>query len=413
MKQIIFLLIIAFISVSVPNNGLSRGSAPPLSISPSIKTALHEGQVVKFSANGGSPPYKFTANIGSINVSTGDYTAPSKAGLAIIKVKDAKGRIATYTVPVFLNLEGVFKYYSVYPSSEEDIEAGKKGLPPIIHLFKKDGSFKSCMLDELKNKLDEEISSETLNYKILGNNALLIMKKTGEKVPLGFNRLSEAQIKLTGQTPLGFGSIGIRGVTVVLEKSPIPSGTSLDDYFKKSCEDLELKSQYAYNIQRYLDSYACPNGRINPINFSASQFYSGTGNSTQIQGNFQQTPIGGNASNSYIGVNAGSRDVIAITKMTDGTRVLGFNVSLFLCRTVTQVQPYYGVVTIPLIDQSRLPVVAGTDRPIIVTDPTNCSVGTVDQAVIYIKIPAYQVPNTGVVYQAVQLPLAFSRGSCL
>jgi hypothetical protein len=174
-----------------------------------------------------------------------------------------------------------------------------------------------------------------------------------------------------------------------------------------------IPQNIAINIQRYLDTYACPNGRINPITFSASQYYTGTGNSTQIQGNFQASPIGGNSSSAYIGVNVGTRDIISISKMTDGNRVLGFNISLYLCRTVTQVQTYYGNITIPIIDQSRLPVVAGTDRPIIVMDPTTCITGTVDQALIYVNIPRYTVPNTTVTYEGSQLPIAFSRGNCL
>lgn len=170
-----------------------------------------------------------------------------------------------------------------------------------------------------------------------------------------------------------------------------------------------IPQNVAYNIQRYLDTFACSNGRINPITFSASQYYTGTGNTTQIQGNFQANPIGGNASNSYVGVNSGTRDVISITKMTDGSRVLGFNITLYLCRSVTSLGGY----TFPVIDQSRLPTVAGTDRPIIVSDPTNCSIGTVDQAIIYVNIPAYRVPNSNSVLQAQQFPIAFTRGNCL
>lgn len=166
------------------------------------------------------------------------------------------------------------------------------------------------------------------------------------------------------------------------------------------------------NLQAYLSFYACPNGRIPDITFSAAQFYQSSGNTTQIQGQLQPTAIGGSPSNTYVGVNLGTKDVVAITKMTGGGRVVGFNITLSLCRDIRQVNSGYGVVNIPVIDQSRMPAVGGSSA-IIVTDPTNCGMGSVDQATILLNIPAYRVPNTNVTYPQFQLPISFTRANCL
>lgn len=173
-----------------------------------------------------------------------------------------------------------------------------------------------------------------------------------------------------------------------------------------------LPQNIAGNIQAYLNTYACPNGRLPEITFSASQFYAGSGNTTQIQGSLQPTAIGGSPSNTYVGVNLGTKDIIVISKITAGGRVVGFNISLSLCRDIRQVNSGYGIINIPIIDQTRVPTIAGAN-PMIVTDPTNCAMGSVDQAYVYLNIPAYRVPNTSVVYPATQMPVSFTRANCL
>jgi hypothetical protein len=174
------------------------------------------------------------------------------------------------------------------------------------------------------------------------------------------------------------------------------------------------------NLQAYLSHYACPQGRVPDITFSAAQFYQGSGNRTQIQGQLQPTAIGGSPSNTYVGVNLGTKDVIYITKMTAGGRVVGFNISLSLCRAISSPQSIYGgvggyaptSVSIPIIDVTRMPIVAGAS-PFIVTDPTNCGMGSVDQGGVVLNIPAYPVPGTSAIIPPTQTYIAFTRASCL
>ncbi|MFI5392008.1 MAG: hypothetical protein ACHQYQ_11660 [Bacteriovoracales bacterium] len=181
-----------------------------------------------------------------------------------------------------------------------------------------------------------------------------------------------------------------------------------------------LPQNVIQNLQAYLSHYACPQGRVPDITFSAAQYYQGSGNTTQIQGGLQPTAIGGSPSNTYVGVNLGTRDVIYITKMTAGGRVVGFNISLSLCRSITQPQSIYGgvggyapsSVSIPIIDVTRMPTVGGAS-PFIVMDPTNCGMGSVDQGTVVLNIPAYQVPGTNAIIPATQTYIAFTRASCL
>lgn len=181
-----------------------------------------------------------------------------------------------------------------------------------------------------------------------------------------------------------------------------------------------LPPNVAANLSAYFNTYACPNGRIPEVTFSAAQFYQGSGNTTQIQGQLQPSPIGGSPSNSYVGINLGTKDIIVITKMTSGGRVVGFNISLSLCRDIRQMQVQvpsgYGyqsvTLPIPIIDTTRVPSIGGMS-PAIVTDPTNCGMGSVDQAYIILNIPPYRVPNSNATIPGTQLPVSFTRANCL
>ena len=170
-------------------------------------------------------------------------------------------------------------------------------------------------------------------------------------------------------------------------------------------------------IATYRRNFPCQFGDGPNISFSVGQSYSGSGNITQIQGQLQQNLIGGTYSNSYVGVNTGVKqstnrpynDIIVISKMIAGTNVIGFNIWLSLCKDVGQISGGYGYppTSIPIIDQSRPLRIQGS-TPIIVSDPTNCAVGTVDQATVYIYIPSYQrYPEGGII------PTSFTRANCL
>ncbi len=139
------------------------------------------------------------------------------------------------------------------------------------------------------------------------------------------------------------------------------------------------------NIEKYLSgNNAC--NRIPVRTFSIlTQPYSGSNNTSVIQGQPQSTYINGNVSNSYVGVSA-FKDVILITKITSGQAVIGFNISLYLCEwKVTN--PYSGA-QIDMITGYRLPVINSLLSQIIITDPKNCLMGSVDLANLRFTLPA-------------------------
>ncbi len=70
-----------------------------LQISPASKT-LAVGNSFTFTASGGVFPYTFTANSGSIDASTGAYTAPASSGSATVTVTDALGNTSSSTVTI-------------------------------------------------------------------------------------------------------------------------------------------------------------------------------------------------------------------------------------------------------------------------------------------------------------------------
>jgi hypothetical protein len=72
-----------------------------LSVSPATQT-LAVGNVVTFAASGGVSPYAYAlhAGVGSVDASTGEYTAPASAGTATVRVTDASGNVADAAVTI-------------------------------------------------------------------------------------------------------------------------------------------------------------------------------------------------------------------------------------------------------------------------------------------------------------------------
>lgn len=119
MNKLRFIYLIGFLTLFLYSCGKGEGHAPSqdlpaselpsetppapltLQISPvSIAIAINAGHI--FSATGGQPPYTFSilSGGGSINASSGAYTAPAAAGSAIVRVADASGNTAQSTVTI-------------------------------------------------------------------------------------------------------------------------------------------------------------------------------------------------------------------------------------------------------------------------------------------------------------------------
>lgn len=82
-------------------SGDDTPAAQPLSISPA-SVAVEKEHTVDFAATGGSSPYLFSlaSGSGSINPTTGLYTAPSSTGSATVRVTDNAGAFADASVTV-------------------------------------------------------------------------------------------------------------------------------------------------------------------------------------------------------------------------------------------------------------------------------------------------------------------------
>jgi fibronectin type 3 domain-containing protein len=91
--------VVALASCIVGCGGSGGANLPPLTLSPST-AQVQAGSSQTFQAAGGQSPYRFqvTAGPGSINASTGDYTAPQVLGTATIQVTDARGITALASV---------------------------------------------------------------------------------------------------------------------------------------------------------------------------------------------------------------------------------------------------------------------------------------------------------------------------
>ncbi|MCM2323523.1 MAG: hypothetical protein NDJ90_09705, partial [Oligoflexia bacterium] len=101
---------------------------PTLTISPAV-TALAVGNSLGFSPAGGVPPYTFFATAGSINVSTGAFTAPAATGPITVTVTDSQAHTATATVTVNPALSILPAAPTLAPSAGQTFTAAG-GVPP-------------------------------------------------------------------------------------------------------------------------------------------------------------------------------------------------------------------------------------------------------------------------------------------
>jgi len=112
----------------------------------------------------------------------------------------------------------------------------------------------------------------------------------------------------------------------------------------------------------------CSSGgqRLPDLIFS-TQSASAMGNTSSISGPFQQGEIDGTAVSTYAGLTYFG-DIMIVTKMTNGTQVVGYNVILSMCTQQNLIMPGRQM--------------TGLNAPfgIVLYDHTNCGFGNVDSA---------------------------------
>lgn len=152
---------------------------------------------------------------------------------------------------------------------------------------------------------------------------------------------------------------------------------------KISCKPMQANWQTTFQT----------NGPMNMISFMSQSNYQGsgyyTGNQTQVTGTFTNGSLPGNVANIYVGESAFG-DLIFISKITNGSQVIGYNVDLSFCSqyAITQqtYNPYGGYQTastgsnlMPLIANER-PMTNFSANGIVIVDDTSCPHGKVSFA---------------------------------
>ncbi len=117
---------------------------PALAISPATKT-LAVNNSFTFSATGGVSPYSFSivAGTGSINASSGLYTAPVSTGSATVRVTDGRGNVSNSTVTITAAL-AISPTTQVLLNSASQTFTGSGGVSPYTYsIFTGGGSINS------------------------------------------------------------------------------------------------------------------------------------------------------------------------------------------------------------------------------------------------------------------------------
>jgi plastocyanin len=123
---------LALLTCTAPDFG-PPSTGEPLTISP-LQPEVTAGMTFTFQAAGGAPPYRFSSTgNGTVNASTGRYTAADSPGSATIKVTDQKGQTATTSVTVH---PAALYVVPANPTLEANVAytfAGHGGTPPYAY----------------------------------------------------------------------------------------------------------------------------------------------------------------------------------------------------------------------------------------------------------------------------------------
>jgi hypothetical protein len=127
-------------------------------------------------------------------------------------------------------------------------------------------------------------------------------------------------------------------------------------------------------------------------------------NGTTIQGNFQQGILPGDNSELHVGVSAWG-DLMFVTKVTNGSQVLGFNVTLSFC-TIPNYYPNYPL----LVSNTTQLVNFMAPQGIVLDMNTYCGYGVIDAA---FNTAITAQPTTANAYSApFTFPTSFTKPMC-
>lgn len=129
------------------------------------------------------------------------------------------------------------------------------------------------------------------------------------------------------------------------------------------------------HVQNIKAGVQCLSGRqrlANDVTYNVR----GTNSGTTIGGNFQQGVLPGDNSELHVGVSAW-RDLMFVTKVTSGSQVIGFNVTLSFCDVANPAGPQFPL----LVSNERQLVNFGAPYGIVLDMNTYCGYGVIDAAV--------------------------------
>jgi len=153
-----------------------------------------------------------------------------------------------------------------------------------------------------------------------------------------------------------------------------------------------IPAAQATQIQQIIAQSPCSTGaRLPELQFS-SQGAMNNGNTSLVSGPFNQGFIGGPVSATFLGM-SNFKDVMIVTKIANGTQVLGYNITISFCQFS------------PLLIPGR--PLSGFSAPmgIVLDQDTNCGIGSVDYAEVIMIAGQYQM------YPQAQVATTFTKSA--
>lgn len=138
----------------------------------------------------------------------------------------------------------------------------------------------------------------------------------------------------------------------------------------------QLTGEQVSTFQQIKSSLNCQMGTrlVQDITFATQGAGNQSSNRTNITGPFQSGSVpGGSAQKIYVGVSQ-FNDIMMVSKVVNGSQVVGYNITLSMC-------PYVGQDQTPYYHDSRPISAFHAPRGIILDEDNHCGIGSVDAAI--------------------------------
>ena len=196
----------------------------------------------------------------------------------------------------------------------------------------------------------------------------------------------------------------LNSATVFSEDSiKVPFVPSAGEISKAMANPSGVSNEIRLQVEAAKSLYKCKGDQKRLTNDVTFFTKSNAEDSTKVSGNFQEGFLPGTISNVYIGRSAFS-DLMFVTKVTNGSKVIGYNVTLSFC----EVQNAYKGAANLISNKSRIANFNASYGIALSTD-SNCSHGMValaHNALVTIKNEESKTPDF-------QVPTSFTKSECI